>query len=188
MSEIYNLEPGDYRDYDDEFDDLEPEVPEKKRRKSSAHLRIVFDGVIPILKDASCKHAPQPLWDLDIDGESRHSRAKRHFEAKAICGGCPAQSQCLDWATDRQATDEDVRGVWGGRVFAPDTVSYPRCEICDTALSLSQNPRRKIRVGYVSRSTNQENSNLCVPCADTLGLSEWVAEEIDPTPPQDEIS
>ena len=177
--------------FDDEFDvqeELDPEYREKKKRRSSAHLRIDFDGVIPILKDASCKHAPEPLWDLDIDKESRHSRAKRHHEAKAVCDGCPAKNECLNWAVERSATDDDVRGVWGGKVFAPETVSYPRCEVCDQALALSQNPRRKIRVGYVSRSTNTENPNLCVECALMLGLPEYTPEQHDPLPPTDDLA
>lgn len=161
------------------FSVFEPEFVEKKKRKSSAHLRIIFDGIIPTLKGASCKHHPIPLWDLDIDKESRHARANRHFDAKSICGGCPAKTECLDWATGRQATDDDVRGVWGGKVFAPDSVSYPRCEVCDHALALSQNPRRKVRTGYVGRSGSEENANICIHCAAALG---YVEPDHDPDP------
>lgn len=168
---------SDLYDYDD-FSDLEPEeLPEKKKRKSSAHLRIIFNGIIPTLKDASCKHHPIPLWDLDIDKETRHARANRHFDAKNICGGCPAKMECLDWAVTRQTTDDDVRGVWGGKVFAPDSVSYPRCEICDHALALSDNPRRKVRIGYVGRSGSEESPNVCVHCITV------VSPEPQPDPP-----
>lgn len=179
MSDSYGFE-------DDLLDRLsgEGEYREKKRRKSSAHLRIVFDGQIPILPDASCKSYPEPLWDLDIDKESRRTRAERHFNAKAICRGCPAQAECFNWAATRQATDDDVRGVWGGKVFAPDTVSYPRCEICDIALALSQNPRRKPQIGFASRTTCEENPNLCVPCAEVVGYVEIVTQTADPEPPQ----
>jgi hypothetical protein len=185
MTESYDLEPGDYRSYGDDLEDSEPEVREKKKRKSSAHLRIVFDGVIPILKDASCKYYPEPLWDLDIEGETRHDRAARHHEAKAICAECPARAECLDWAVDRQTSDDDVRGVWGGKVFAPETVSYPRCEVCDQALALSQNPRRKIRIGYVSRSSCTQSASLCVNCAEVLGFSEALPQQGE-TPPAPE--
>lgn len=174
MSDSYSFE-------DELLDRLEQEEAprEKRRRRSSAHLRIAFTGEIPNLPDASCKEYPEPLWDLEIDKESRHERAARHYSAKTICSTCPMQRPCQQWAAERQATDDDVRGVWGGRVFAPDTVSYPRCEICDIALSLSLSPRYRAKVGYAPRSTHTDNleENYCVRCAEVAGLVEYPTPE-----------
>lgn len=56
---------------------------------------------------AACRdHDPELFFPLTAHGPGSAQLA----EAKAVCGGCPLQRGCLQWAMD---TGQEA-GVWGG--------------------------------------------------------------------------
>jgi WhiB family redox-sensing transcriptional regulator len=57
--------------------------------------------------DAACRDAdPDLFFPIGTAGPA----LRQTGEAKRICRGCPAQTQCLAWALQNRVTD----GVWGG--------------------------------------------------------------------------
>ena len=64
------------------------------------------------LAQAKCK-GEGPLFDLDIEGESRRARALRIERIRKICDTCPVIDACFLAATETP----DVEGVWAGEVF-----------------------------------------------------------------------
>jgi len=57
---------------------------------------------LPVLDDAACKgHDPAPWFPRT--GQSPEA-------GKALCGACPAQARCLDWALAKG----ELLGIWGG--------------------------------------------------------------------------
>lgn len=73
----------------------------------------------PDLPEAACKGLGG-LFDDWVDTPTGHEhptkRARRHQLAKAICGTCPAQLECL---AARLADADLGPGVFGGRLFVP---------------------------------------------------------------------
>jgi len=62
---------------------------------------------------ARCRGEDPDLWFPRSEGQRSRNRgvAAATMTAKAICGQCPVQSQCLDYAITC-----DIRfGIWGGR-------------------------------------------------------------------------
>ena len=67
---------------------------------------------------------PEPTWRVDAQCRSKnavHFFAPSHFErkeekharegaARALCGACKVQAQCLDYAL----TVQEPHGIWGG--------------------------------------------------------------------------
>jgi WhiB family transcriptional regulator, redox-sensing transcriptional regulator len=60
---------------------------------------------------AACRHADPELFFPEGTGGPALLTVDR---AKHLCGGCPVQSRCLDWAMDHHA----AFGIWGGRTEA----------------------------------------------------------------------
>lgn len=135
----------------------------KRKRKSTAHIRIFFSGDIPAMPTAGCKWTKEPLWDLDLDKESKHNRVARHTQALLICSGCPVKAECEQWAISNE-----MMGVWGGRIFSPEWHKYPRCSICDHALAFTMNAVRQRRLGYVL--PHPASDEVCETCGDVVGL------------------
>lgn len=67
--------------------------------------------------DAACRDVPQALFFPDSEA-SRPGGGKLIDEdvdsAKALCQGCPVQSQCLDYALSTKQN----WGIWGGATVA----------------------------------------------------------------------
>jgi len=141
---------------------------DKKKRRSGAHLRMLFLDDLPFLTNAACKDIRLPLWDLALDVETRNERAARHHNAKAICQDCPVRRNCRAWAETHEMTTR-VTGVWGGKVFAPEWYHYPRCEICDVALALSRHAIRNISTGH--RPASDISDTICSACARAYNLT-----------------
>lgn len=135
----------------------------KKRRKSSAHIRILFSAEIPVFPEAKCRTTQKPLWDLEIDRESKHERVNRHNQGRKICDDCPERRECKQWAEINS-----MYGMWGGKIFAPEWHKYPRCSVCDHALALTMNAERKLDIGYVL--PHPFDPSICVECGVAIGI------------------
>jgi WhiB family transcriptional regulator, redox-sensing transcriptional regulator len=63
-------------------------------------------------ESAACRGTDSRLWFPASDGQRWSSRKVRTLTkvAKKICGVCPVQRECLEWAVD---TDERF-GIYGG--------------------------------------------------------------------------
>jgi hypothetical protein len=70
-----------------------------------AALRL-WEPVGPWVEDAACASVDPELWYPD-QGEGR---ADAYRAAVKICGTCPVQDPCLDYAMRVQ----ELHGVWGG--------------------------------------------------------------------------
>lgn len=66
---------------------------------------------------AACAHEPPELWFPVADWKAKWYREGTNWlrleydTAKAVCAGCPAQVECLDYAVRNDVYD----GVWGGQ-------------------------------------------------------------------------
>lgn len=58
-----------------------------------------------------CRELDAELFYPPLDTETAGQRQARELAAKAVCGTCPVQAECLAWAL---ATNERF-GVWGGK-------------------------------------------------------------------------
>ncbi len=59
---------------------------------------------------AACRGPQSRTFFPPPQGERRHERAEREERAKAICGQCSVQSDCLEYALSIR----ERHGVWGG--------------------------------------------------------------------------
>lgn len=59
---------------------------------------------------AACRGPESVLFFAPTIQEARPEREARETRAKAICGGCPVQRNCLDYALRIR----DPHGIWGG--------------------------------------------------------------------------
>ena len=56
---------------------------------------------------AACRYEdPELFFPIGTSGPS----LLQTVQAKAVCGRCPVQKQCLEWALDHG----EILGVWGG--------------------------------------------------------------------------
>ena len=72
-------------------------------------LSSVLDHAVGVGVDIPCRDEPE-LWFAE-------SPADVEF-AKALCGHCPVQLECLDGALNRR----EPWGVWGGELFEAGVV------------------------------------------------------------------
>ncbi|MEX0664164.1 MAG: WhiB family transcriptional regulator [Acidimicrobiia bacterium] len=75
---------------------------------------------------ASCRGPESVLFFAPTVPEPRPDREAREARAKAICGGCPVQVECLEYAVRIR----EWHGIWGGLnenerrlLWDPDAVS-----------------------------------------------------------------
>ena len=68
-----------------------------------------FAATLPSFPDAACKGSDPALW-FTPEAEGRQARQRREATARAICGGCPSRTPCLEFALNQS----DLRGFWGG--------------------------------------------------------------------------
>lgn len=72
---------------------------------------IVIDRAIPpvaLLPDIACRPDDNPaFFPEDLSGRNRHRAALR---ARELCGRCPHQQECLEWALETRQR----YGFWGG--------------------------------------------------------------------------
>lgn len=124
----------------------------------------------PSFDKGACRQVKQPLWDLEIDNETKHERVRRHAVAKSICAQCPIVAECLQWANQQWASTNQFRtsGVWGGRVYTAAEFKYPRCEVCDKPLATTMTAVYRISSGYAL--PHYCNLAVCTDCGVVLGL------------------
>ena len=104
---------------------------------------------------ALCRASKHPLWDFQINDSERYlPRSRRHNKAIRICKKCIHAEACFLWGTENE-----MQGVWGGKVLIPNGRSYFRCEVCGYAMIKSrfQKPPRGFR--------NRYSNTLCTICA-----------------------
>lgn len=86
-------------------------------------MQFDVNSLLPVLPEASCKGLDPSIWfgphicDRECDGpkgcykaKSEQGRYARIQLAKLICGRCPEQVRCLEWALGTR----QPYGVWGG--------------------------------------------------------------------------
>ena len=61
-------------------------------------------------RHAACRGPESTLFFPPAVSETRGDREARESRAKTICGGCPVQPTCLDYALHIQ----EPHGIWGG--------------------------------------------------------------------------
>jgi WhiB family redox-sensing transcriptional regulator len=59
---------------------------------------------------AACRGPESALFFAPTIPEARPARDAREGRAKAICGGCSVQAECLDYALRIR----EPHGIWGG--------------------------------------------------------------------------
>lgn len=57
-----------------------------------------------------CRDLDPELFFPPVEFESTEQRHARESAAKAVCGSCPVQAECLEWAL----SNHERLGVWGG--------------------------------------------------------------------------
>lgn len=61
-------------------------------------------------------------WGSKVDFHNEKSPAK----AKGLCGLCPVQQECRDWAVKTERRDNvTMNGIWGGMTAAERREQYP---------------------------------------------------------------
>lgn len=68
-------------------------------------------GFVSWQERARCRDLDVELFYPSSDSEPLNQRHMRETAAKAVCGGCPVQAECLAWALARG----ERFGVWGGK-------------------------------------------------------------------------
>ncbi|WP_368410413.1 WhiB family transcriptional regulator [Corynebacterium sp.] len=63
------------------------------------------------LTGASCA-GHSPLFDADIQGETKQQREARHHQARTICRHCPVLTQCT--AVAGRLPQDHRQGLWAG--------------------------------------------------------------------------
>jgi WhiB family redox-sensing transcriptional regulator len=59
---------------------------------------------------AACRGSRGELFYPPVLGEARDERRRREMKAKAICGRCEVQRQCLEYSLHTG----ERHGIWGG--------------------------------------------------------------------------
>ncbi|WP_168168148.1 WhiB family transcriptional regulator [Corynebacterium sp. MSK032] len=71
--------------------------------------------LLPI-RDASLAGAAcagySPLFDSDVNGESKEQREARHHQARSICRQCPVLTECT--TTAGTLPKDHRQGIWAG--------------------------------------------------------------------------
>ena len=89
-----------------------PKTPRKPNPPRTVAGALLL-GDLPNFPHAACKGEPTDLWFPPADlGSSSRLRAGMVAEARRICGECPHQAACADWAIDNPGLS--YGGMWGG--------------------------------------------------------------------------
>lgn len=127
----------------------EPVPQDRPRRKHRAvHQRPSAAGLPVNWKwqdEAACYGEPLELF-FGHEGERAAERARREEEAKVVCAGCPARSECLDFSIGGAvpANRWEKHGLYGG--------------LNEDERALERRRRMRIASGERGRSRDQEDA------------------------------